>query len=675
MKNIQKIAVELIIVLAVNLFLFPEKALTASKFQHPQWWLRDGICFVGNWEPLSFRIRNGRVPRDYRAHYEFEHQESTVRELKRAGVNMVITHFYKGLGLKHEKEDLKYTARLVKRLKKHGMYAGAYIGSTLFSETLYREIPGSSDWVQLDRRGEPIIYSSQYFRERADFTRAGYREQIKKVVEKAITEYEMDLIHFDNFYTMFPLDAGYTKHVQRLFREYLEEKYEPRERKVRVGFEDVSLVRPPRVANRPMVPVRDPLVQEWIEFRVEVLSKFFRELSGYIRSLNPETIVEFNPHGIWGQNNAYANGMDHARLLPLSDIFWSEDPDHARYFPGQNRLVSKIRSYKLGRRFGNALFSYNNSPLELAEAMAFNRMCLGNVPWSMIENEEATKVNRNFVRFFNENKELYRKLETIADVAVMRDFESLTFGGWVPFLATVQAEQVLIQNRVPFTLLFDQDWENLDDYKVVVLAAQENLKNEEIGLLKRYVEHGGALAVVGMTTGAYDSWRRARDGKESFWNLLGAGDLVSDPASPSRFTLGEGRVFYLPGFESHPAVPETDDQIHPDYWYLPLNWEEFLDGLSYCANGNYTVTVQTKSHVAAAHYRKGGMRQVHLVNYWPGHPVRYIPVIVNENGLKLSKATLYSPEHDPLKLDLGRYQDGWMALVPEVNTYAIVVFE
>ncbi|MBW1696418.1 MAG: family 10 glycosylhydrolase [Deltaproteobacteria bacterium] len=675
MKNSRKTALKLVIVLGLTLLFLPVKALHAGDNKHPQWWLRDGICFVGNWEPLSFRIRNGRVPRDYMAHYEFEHQESTVRELKQAGVNMVITHFYKGLGLEHEKEDLSYTRKLVKNLKKHGMYAGAYIGSTLFSETLYREIPGSSDWVQLNRRGEPIIYSDQYFRERADFTQDGYREQIKKVVEKAIEDYGVDLIHFDNFYTMFPLDAGHTRHIQRLFREYLETKYRPKQRKERLGFEDVSLVRPPRVANRPMAPVTDPLVQEWIEFRVEVLSDFVRELSTHIRKLNPETIVEFNPHGIWGQNNAYANGMDHARLLPLSDIFWSEDPDHARYFPDQNRLVSKIRSYKLGRKFGNALFSYNNSPLELAEAMAFNRMCLGDVPWSIIENEEATRVNREFISFFNRNKELYRDLETIADVGVMRDFESLTFGGWVPFLATVQAEQVLIQNRVPFTLLFDQDWDNLEDYKVVVLAAQENLTNEEIDRLESYLQGGGALAVVGSTTGAYDSWRRARGGGESFWSLLGAGELVRDPRSPARFSLGKGRVFYLPGFENHPGVPRTDDQIHPDYWYLPLNWEEFLEGISYCRNGDYTLTVETKPWVAAAHYRKGRMRQVHLVNYWPGHPVRYIPVIVSENGLKPANATLYSPEHEPLNLDLGTYMGGWMTLVPELDTYAVVVFE
>jgi len=662
--------------LALSFLTVPEDCRAVRPpDQKPQWWLDDGICFVGNWEPLSFRIRNGRVPRDYRAQYEFEHQESTVRQLKEAGINMVITHFYKGLGLRHEKDDLSYTRKLVKNLKKHGMYAGAYIGSTLFSETLYREVPGSSDWVQLNRRGEPIVYSDQYFRERADFTKAGYREQIKEVVRMAIEDYGMNLIHFDNFYTMFPLDAGFTSNVQKLFREYLELKYKPKERKVRIGFEDVSLVRPPRVTNRPMAPVTDPLVQEWIEFRVEVLSDFIRELSEHIRSLDPEAVVEFNPHGIWGQNNAYSNGMDHARLLPLSDIFWSEDPDHARYFPEQRRMVSKIRSYKLGRRFGNALFSYNNSPLELAEAMAFNRMCLGDVPWSMIEDEEAKKLNRRFIQFFNQNKELYRGLETIADVGVMRDFESLTFGGWVPFLATVQAEQVLIQSRVPFTLLFDQDWDELDNYKVIVLAAQENLENGEIEKLKSYVEGGGALAVVGGTTGAFDGWRRAREGGESFWSLLGAGGQVSEDAGPARFALGKGRVFYLPGFENHPAVPETDDQVHPDYWYLPLNWEGFLEGLSYCRNGDYTLTVETKPYVAVAHYRKDGVRQVHLVNYWPAHPVRHIPVIVNDSGFAPARATLYSPEHEPLNLDVSKYRGGWMTLVPQVNTYGVVVLE
>jgi len=676
MRYGRKMTPILIMSFAFGLFSVPESGYARSD--KPDWWLQEGISFVGNWEPLSFRIRNGRVPRDWCTDYEFEHQESTVIELKKAGVNTVITHFYKGLGPQLEEEDLVYTRKLVDNLKKHGMYAGAYIGSTLFSETLYREIPEAAGWMQLDRRGEPIIYSDQYFRERADFTQEGYRSLIKSVVTKAIREYGMNLIHFDNFYTMFPLDAGYTDQIQKLFRKYLEDKYTPEKRKVRLGFEDLSLIRPPRVAARPMEPVTDPLVQEWIEFRVEVLTGFVKELSEHIRSLDPETIVEFNPHGIWGQNNAYSNGMDHARLLAQSDIFWSEDPDHAHYFPEQSRLVSKIRSYKLARHFGNALFSYNNSPLELAEAMAFNRMSQGDVGWPILEpapEGQGKSVNRSFLRFFHENKELYRGLETIADVGVMRDFASLTYGGWVPFLATVQAEQALIQNRVPFTLLFDCDWQRLSDYKAVVLAAQENLTDQEISLLKEYVTRGGALVVVG-STGAYDDWRRARRrAADGFWNLLGAAGPDQEPGRAVRLSLGAGRIFYLPRFQSHPGVPEKDDQVHPDYWYLPLNWEEFMEGLVWACAGEFTVTVETKPCVAAAHYKKGRMRQVHLVNYWPGHPARHIPVIFAEKGLKPERARLLSPEHAEIKLDLGTFQGGWMVLVPEVKTYGIVVIE
>ncbi|MBW7998086.1 MAG: family 10 glycosylhydrolase, partial [Candidatus Glassbacteria bacterium] len=351
--------------------------------QKPEWWLRDGICFVGNWEPLAFHLRRGRVPHDWRTNWEWQHSKSTIDKLRSAGINMVITHFYKGLGLDHEQHALEYTRKIVDNLRANRMYAGGYIGSTLFSETLYAEVPGSSEWKQLDYRGEPIVYADQYFRERADFTHTGYREQIKQAVRLALEEYDLDLIHFDNFYTMFPLDAGYTEQIQQLFREYLRDKYTPQQRRERLGFETVSHIRPPRVANRPMEPVSDPLVQEWIVFRVEVLTEFIRELSEFIRTLSPRAAVEFNPHGIWGENSAYTNGMDHARLLAFSDIFWSEDPDHARYFEDEGRLVSKIRSYKLGRRFGNALFSYNRSPLELAEAMAFNRMCLGDVVWEM----------------------------------------------------------------------------------------------------------------------------------------------------------------------------------------------------------------------------------------------------------------------------------------------------
>jgi hypothetical protein len=366
--------------------------------------------------------------------------------------------------------------------------------------------------------------------------------------------------------------------------------------------------------------------------------------------------------------------MDHSRLLALSDIFWSEDPDHAHYFKDGGRLVSKIRSYKLGRRFGNALFSYNHSPLELAEAMAFNRMCIGDVVWEMASEPENWRDALRYIGFFNEHKELFRGLETIDDVGVMRDFESLTFGGWVPFLSTVQAEQVLIQNRVPFTLLFDRDWESLKDWKVLVLAAQENLGDREIGLVREYVRGGGSLVVVG-ATGSRDEWRRLRRGKDTFWNMLGVQSIGQVSGSSGRAMLGKGKIYYLPGFDNDPAVPEIATNVHPDYWYLPLNWSRFLEYVRQAAGGSFTVDIDSKPWVAASQYRQGSRREVHLVNYRPDSPVHQVPVTFSEPGFSPQKAMLYSPDHEPLKLEISSSGDGWTSVVPEVEIYCVLVVE
>ncbi|MBN2289263.1 MAG: hypothetical protein JXQ83_08010 [Candidatus Glassbacteria bacterium] len=681
--------------LAGVLYCAEVPADTDSK-PRPRWWLENGICLAGNWEPLAFRVRRGPVPTNYRARYEWEHSPEAVLGLKESGVNMIITHFYKGLGMEAEETELSYVKKLARLCRGNDMYLGAYIGSTLFNETLYREIPESRSWVQLDRQGERINYSAtQYFRDRADCTHPGYREHIKGIVTRAVREYGMNLIHFDNTSSLFAFDIGRTENIRALFRRRLETGYTDGQRRELFGFSDVSLVEPPRLERSPMLPVTDPLAQEWTTFRVEALADYTRELSEHIDSLDPEVVMEINPLGLAGANRAYTHGMYHASLLPYTDIFWSEDPDHARYFPEGNRLVCKIRSYKLARQFGNALFSYSNNVLDLAEAMAFNRMCLGDVGFRIVEDWPAgvdlddsyryfytpedtldsgkKAAMRQLIHFFHRNKDLYRGLETLADVGVMRDYESMTFGGWLPNLNTIQAEQVLIQNRVPFTLLSDREWEQLERYRIVVLASQENLSDREIGLLRQYLEQGGALAVVG-STGAFDQRRRQRGLQDNFWRLLGAGALAAGQKGTAGVELGRGRIFWLPGFQNHPRVPETADTVHPDFWYLPQNWEDFMEGLYFCLGGKeFSVTVETKPHVAAAHYRKGRQCQVHLVNCWPGHPARHIPVIFAGTGNGPGKAVLLSPGSQPLDLEPARYRGGRAVIVPELETYCVVV--
>ncbi|MBW7995861.1 MAG: family 10 glycosylhydrolase [Candidatus Glassbacteria bacterium] len=675
----------------------PADCTAADSSDRPGWWLENGICFAGHWEPLIFRVRRGPIPTGYLRRYEYEHSPEAVRGLKTAGVNMVITHFYKGLGMEYEAGELAYTEKLARHCRENGMKVGAYIGSTLFNETLYAEKPESRDWVQLDEKREPVNYSSsQYFRDRADCTLPGYREHIKGIVTTAIEDYGMDLIHFDNISSMFEFRAGTTENIRHRFREYLEQTYTAEERREILGFSELELITPPRLERGAMEPVYDPLAQEWTRFRVAALTDYVRELSEHIKALDPEVVMETNPLGLAGSNRAYTNGLYHPSLLEHTDIFWSEDPDHARYYPSENRLLSKIRSYKLARRFGNAMFSYSNNRLDLVEAMAFNLMCLGDVGFRIIRDtpedmdlddsyryyytpEDTLDDNdraelSELIHFFHDNKKLFRGLETIADVGVMRDFESMTFGGWTPFLNTIQAEQVLIQNRVPFTLLFDRDWERLERWKVVVLASQENLSDHEIARLKEYVERGGALAVVG-STGTYDERRRQRGSRDSFSRLLGLGAAPAGKEKSLHVNLGAGRVFFLAGFTDHPSVRKSTAQVHPDNWYLPLNWEEFLEGLRWCGGGSFSMEIETRPHVVAAHYKQGKSLQCHLLNYWPERPVRHIPVVFDHQGGEPARVLLHTPGRAPVELTPGPYRGRWSVIVPELVLYSIVTID
>ena len=195
----------------------------AKNFTEPAWW-GQGVVFVGNWEPLIFRVRHGSVGVDVDAEYRREHTEETVLKLKEAGVNMIVTHFYK-TGLDSDREDTEVTKQLAQLLHKHGMKVGTYIGGTIFAETLLRDVPEAKDWVRYDEHGVPVPYGEQTYRYRPDFHHPGYVEYMKKAIRIAIQEVHTDFIHLDNMALIAPPMTGATPEVNRRFRAFLAAKY------------------------------------------------------------------------------------------------------------------------------------------------------------------------------------------------------------------------------------------------------------------------------------------------------------------------------------------------------------------------------------------------------------------------------------------------------------------
>ncbi|PYV26099.1 MAG: hypothetical protein DMG24_07815 [Acidobacteria bacterium] len=58
----------------------------------------------------------------------------------------------------------------------------------------------------------------------------------------------------------------------------------------------------------------------------------------------------------------------------------------------------------------------------------------------------------------------------------------------------------MIQALVPFDIIFDDNLKDLRKYRVLVLADQECLDDEKLGLIRKFVENGGSLVATEHST-------------------------------------------------------------------------------------------------------------------------------------------------------------------------------
>ncbi|HWQ55473.1 MAG TPA: alpha-amylase family protein [Bryobacteraceae bacterium] len=646
-------------------------APVVSNFTEPAWWDR-GVVFVGNWEPLVFRLRNGgELPVDVEERYRREHTEETVLALKKLGVNMILTHFYKA-GLEAEREDVELARQLSALCHKHGMKLGTYIGGTIFAETLLRDVPEARQWVRYDEYGNPVRYGDQTYRYRPDFNHPGYVEYMKRVARIAVEEVKTDLIHFDNHALIAPPWTGNTPEINRRFRAFLTRKYTPVQLQSRLGFSDISAVTVPTWHNvaRPaaMSPITDPLIQEWIDFRCEDFAEYYGKVAEYIHKLNPNVLVELNPHGIYGSNRMFLNGVDHARLVPHGSVFWSEEPNEA-HVDADGVLVSKIRSFKLARSLNQTMFSYTGPQradpahrsyrLLMAESMAFNRNCLGDVG-SPLSAPELPEDAKRYIRFYLENNRHYAATEPVADVALLRSFPSMAYNSLGPHLETTLMEQLLIQYKIPFRLIFDKDLGDLSRYRAVILADQESLSDRAVEQLREYVRGGGGLLATGRTS-LYNDWRRRRND----YGLADVLDLRLERGSARppvrRGSFVKGRTAYLPAVTPADPIgnitggdaansPTGASGFGRRYWKLPRNSDEIVAAIRYVAGAPFAIEYENAPLTTVMELtdkKDDSERVLHWVNYKLGSPAGPSTVTVAvPSGKRVHAVELISPDRN-----------------------------
>lgn len=676
---------------------FAPAAISAGEPVPRAHWIENGVVDAGGiHETHLFMVRRGGQRLDVRKIYERAQSEETIRGLKSNGVEVFHTHLYKGFGMAAEAPEMQDTVRAAAVAHSLGMKIDTYIQwDTMMYETFFVEEPRAKDWIQRDSLGRPIRTTygfQQSFRYRPCFKNPSYTEYVKKVVRFAIQEVKTDFIHFDNFDLNPEPDSCHCPYCVNGFRDYLRTKYTTEQRKERFGFSNVDYVNPPEwnVQNPPekLQVIFDPAIQEWIDFRCQVMADALHNVASYAKTLNREVVIEINPHGITGGNRAWEAGLDHSRLLPLTQVFWTED----RNEPGvasDGRVISKIRSYKLARTYNNVLFTYTHQDeVAIAECLAFNQT----IGWGGIY--PLTAAMRRYIEFYQANRNLFDQSRDLADVAVLRSYPSITYNHARCQLSAFLAEQALIEEAVPFHLIFDQHLQNLSSYRVVVLPDAECLSDAQISAIRRFVENGGGLVAIG-SSGLYDEWRRARTSP-------GLEGLVDAPVTPHAYEekarrhpeggqelnkqFGKGRVCYLPSLVFDGPLPEFGPYFKVDnrFWKKPANTKQFLDGIAWVRGSEAAVQVEAPAHVIANAAQlapsssRGRLTTVHLVNYNSHHgPADNITMTCrNPKDSRATSVHIYSPDFaDKRRLEATATGVATTFRIPEVKTYLVAAVE
>jgi hypothetical protein len=668
---------------------------TSIPAPDPPDWLEAGpivnVECVGN---LLFRRRTGANPLWMEEVIQKAQTEESVRKLKEAGVTYASIAFYLGFGLEAEKEEIAKSRKLAALMRRYGIRVGAYIGSTIMYETFLLEKPEAKEWFVPDYLGKPVIYNGHTWRKRVYFMHPGYREYIKRVVRVAIEDLQVDLIHFDN--TSMQAGPEIFQHPLAIedFRGWLQNRYAPAELKEWLGFSDVRFVEPPR-CTWPVSTLDDPLFQEWTEFRCQQLIRYFTEMRKFIHDLNPKVAIEAVPNmGVVGCNTRWIQGVDYPALLSQLDIMWNEGGAYARTSP-DGILMSAIRTYKMMRILNKRALAYTapthagdgtfqgNYPVgivQMAESMAYNPQCAGSVGGPLAGYDLAEQ-DRRYIKFFHDHFALYRGVQSVAEVAVLHSRASLGLNNDRPMVSFMLFTQTLIQAKVPFDLIFDEHLGNLSKYRVLVLADQECLADEQLELIRRYVREGGAVVATEHTSLYTERRRRRADFglKDLFqvqapvWSGIKPEDILS--VGTLRHAVGRGRVAYLaevkPAIEKPPAVPMSSE-----YWKLPTNWEDLVAAVRWAAGGQPTIEVKAPLTVTAELLRQPdtGKLFLHLINYDAPQTPRVENIEVRLRLMKEPKeVSLHSPDFEGVRTLAYAMREGVLTFtVPELQVYNVV---
>ncbi len=649
-------------------------------------WLKEnGFVLASSHEPLSFMIRSGKTTIYSAENYEKLHSEETVLKLKKMGVTMLRFHFHKGMGYEFEREDRERTREFVKLCHKHGLKVQLYVQfGTLMPETYRVEEPDYDNWIKKDEHGKPVtlLYSHQNFRNHPCLNQPGYWEHLRKILKEAIIDCEADAIGFDNVSGAEEPDICHCDACKKAFVEFLKKRY-PTEgaAKARFGHANLDYITPPvwNYYNHHfnLTEIRNPVIQEWAEFRAASLKRRVDELYAACKSLNPNVFVEINAFRQTGQNTTFHTGLYVDDLSSGCDGFWGEMEPRPGYRNGV--LHHKVRAYKNTASLGKLLFTghgWDGSAenlkyykLAMSESMVFEYGSINCIKaivnYKLVDDQEMPHVP--LWKFSQANRDIYLA-EPVPFVHVYESRASLSYSNFESHYQNILAQQVLLREKLPYAILHNLN--SIDNCRTILLPGSMCLSDDEINRLVRFVEEGGGLVIIG-EAGEYDEWYRGWEDRSLRARL---GINRSNTAKLAR--VGKGRVASFPRLSSrhdfnsyqwvYTAFEQSQLWVKHDSWEAPFNMREVADAIRWTLKNELPVVVKGPEAVVCELTKNDKYLYLHLLNYDVDNKARSVTAAF---GDKIEKAELLIPETGESR-ELDIVSGG--VVVDELDIYAIV---
>lgn len=643
------------------------------------WLQEEGLVIAVDHEPLSFMRRAGYAGVDEAERFDLRHAEETIRRAAENGVNALRAHFYKGSGYVVETEERERVAALSKLCRKYGIHLQLYVQfGTIAYETMRAEQPDVLDWVQKDKHGTPItlVYGHQSFRYYPCFNSPGYWTFLENILRDGLEHYDPDMIGLDNITTGEEPNVCHCVHCREGFVRFLKEKYDPTTPEGRAvcmerfGHAELDHIQPPEWNyydnHYNLTEINNPLIQEWIEFRMQSTTRIVNRMYAHIKSINPDVLVEINAYKMFGVNTAFINGLYLPDFQNGMDLFWNEcDPQPCYTEEGQ--LLHRIRSYKMARAMDKLVFTTSNDRRGYAESMAFNQGLVNGLETLLACAYEDQSEAKRYQQFRLAHRKLF-DARPVKRIALYESRASLCYSNFDVWYADILMHTLLLTQHLPFDLLLNLN--ELDAYQAIILPDMRCLEDAELERLTRYAEAGGTLVLTG-EAGDYDAWHRTRRGASL---RAQAGLPQGGNRALYSTALGKGQVLWVPKLTNDHPFTEADythNPFHVGYlhvqnsaWLPPHQSDLIADRLRQAVALSVDIDappcVVTETTEDAEHY------YVHLVNLSDRPGIRGIRVQCAGNA----SVRLYDVDSGtelPLTPDAG----GFLTL-PPLDVYAIL---